>query len=115
MLQINSVTISTPSEFTVGVYDITKAERNANGKMIIEKITTKRKLELTYSYLSNANLSTLLSAIAASITFTVTYPDPVTGAARTGTFYCGDRSVGMIDYQSSTPRWQKVKFNFIET
>jgi hypothetical protein len=114
MLSINSVAIDTPSEFSVGVYDITKSERNANGNMIIEKITTKRKLELTYNYLSNSALSTLLSAIAASVTFTVSYPDPVTGAARNGTFYSGDKSIGMIDYQSGTPRWQKVKFNLIE-
>jgi hypothetical protein len=76
-------------------------------------IATKRKLELEYKYLSNSDLSTLLGKVAAT-SFTVQYPDPVTGAARTGTFYCGDRPSEVLDYMSSTPRWEKIKFSLIE-
>jgi hypothetical protein len=113
MISVNSVQISTPSDFTVGVMDISKAERNGTGTLIIERIATKRKLELTYKYLSQADMSTLLSAISAS-TFTVQYPDPVTGALRSGTFYAGDRTAGTIDYQSGAIRWKDLKFNLVE-
>lgn len=113
MISIDSVQISTPSNFTAGVLDITKAERNANGTLIIEIIATKRKLELKYNYLSNSDLSTLFNAISPT-TFTVDYPDPVTGAERSGTFYKGDRKSGMIIYESGVPKWKDITFNLIE-
>jgi len=114
MITVGGVSISTPSDFSVGVMDLSKAERNANGKIIIERIATKRKLEMSWKYLSNASISALLTAISASVFFTVVYPDPLTGSNRSGTFYVGDRNAGMIDYTAGTPRWKDVKFNFIE-
>jgi hypothetical protein len=114
MIKINTVAISTPSEFSVGVMDVTKkAERNAAGNLIIERLATKRKLELGYKYLSQAGMATLLTAISTT-TFTVEYPDPVTGALRSGTFYAGDRNMGTIDYQASVIRWKDLKFNLVE-
>lgn len=113
MIKINTVTIPTPSDFQVSVMDISKAERNANGDMIIERIATKRKLELTWKYLSQADLSALLIRVSA-VFFTIEYPDPQTGALRTGTFYSGDRTAGAIDYQNDTPRWKDIKMNFVE-
>lgn len=94
--------------------DLTKAERNANGTMIIERIATKRKIEMSWTYLSSADLSTLLTAIGTNIFFTVAYPDPVTESERTGTFYVGDRKAGAIDYQNGVVRWKDIGFNFIE-
>ena len=46
--------------------------------------------------------------------FEVQYPDPQTGANRTGTFYAGDRSASGIDYQNSIMRYKEVKFSLIE-
>lgn len=113
MIKINSVTISTPSSFSIGIMDISKAERNANGTMIIERIATKRKLELNYAYLSQADMATLLTAIS-GVTFTVEYPDAQTGASRTGTFYSGDRNAGAIDYKSGIMRYKDLKVSLVE-
>jgi hypothetical protein len=113
LIKIDSVLIPTPSSYQVGIMDINKAERNANGKMIIERIATKRKIELNWAYLSQSDLSSLLAKISA-VFFSVEYPDPQTGALRTGTFYVGDRSSEAIDYRASVIRWKNVKFNFIE-
>jgi hypothetical protein len=113
MIKINSVAISTPSTYQVGIQDLSKAERNANGLMIIERITTKRKIELSWSYLSQSNLAALLTAVS-SVFFTVEYPDPQTGALQTGTFYVGDRKAEAIDYQGNIMRWKDVKFSLVE-
>lgn len=113
LLNIGGVDMPTPSDFIVGVMDISKAERNANGTMIMERIATKRKLDLTWLYLTPAQLSTLLNAVS-GVAFTVIYMDPVLNANRTGTFYCGDRSVGMIDFQNGVPRYKDIKFPLIE-
>ncbi|UWG96777.1 hypothetical protein LPY66_18150 [Dehalobacter sp. DCM] len=113
MITINGNAIPIPSSFGIGIQDISKAERNARGTMIIERITTKRKLELGWSYLSKTDLAALLTAVS-PVTFTVVYPDAQTGANRSGTFYCGDRSAGMIDYRGGIPRYKDVKFSLIE-
>lgn len=113
MLKINTAAILTPSDFSVGIMDITKADRSASGKMKIQKIATKRKIEVTYKYLSRSQLATLLQSISSTF-FTVEYPDPQTGTLRSGTFYCGDRNAAAMDYIDGTIRWKDIKFNFIE-
>jgi hypothetical protein len=113
LISISGVDLPTPTEFSVSVYDISKAERNANGNMIIERVTTKKKLSFSYTYLSAGDLSRLLKAIAPT-TYDVTYIDPVDNVTRTSRFYCGDRAVGMIDYQNNVPRYKDLSFDLIE-
>lgn len=114
MFKINNVTIPTPSTYNISVLDISKAERNAKGEMILEIIATKRKLELSYNYLSNSDLSTLLSRFTGNTFFTVHYPDTVTGAEKSGTFYVSDRKSEAIDYQNGVPRWKGISFSLVE-
>lgn len=113
MIKVNGVTIPTPSTYQVSLQDISKAERNANGLMILERITTKRKIEMSWAYLSQSDLSKLLQAVS-GVFFTVQYLDPEDGALKTGEFYCGDRSAGAIDYKNNVIRWKDCKFNVIE-
>jgi len=113
MIKVNNAAIATPSSYSVSINDLSKADRNANGLMIIERIATKRKLEMSWDYLSQSQLATLLAAIS-DVFFTVEYPDPQDGAMKTGTFYVGDRNAGAIDYRNNTMRWKDIKFNFIE-
>jgi hypothetical protein len=113
LFNINGVDMPTPSDLQWGIQDLSKAERNANGTMIIERIATKRKLEISYNYLSRSDLSKVLNAVA-PVSFSVTYMDPQTDSMRTGNFYSGDRSVGFLDYYKGIPRYKDVKFNLIE-
>lgn len=94
--------------------DITKSDRVARGTMVIERITTKRKLEMSWNYLSQANLTSLIAALSTDIFFTVTYPDPLLGTNNTITCYVGDRTVGMMKYQDGVPIWKDFKANVIE-
>lgn len=114
MFTLNTVTIPSPSSYSVNILDISKADRNANGEMILEIIATKRKLELSYNYLSNTDLSSLLSKFTGNTFFTMVYPDTVTGAAKSGVFYVSDRKSEAIDYQSGVPRWKGISFSLIE-
>jgi hypothetical protein len=113
LITINGVVVPTPTEFSVSVYDISKAERNANGNMIIERITTKKKLSISYTYLTASQASIVFNAIAPT-TYDVTYIDPVDNVTRTSKFYCGDRTIGMIDYQNNVPRYKDLGFDLIE-
>ena len=113
MIKVNGVDIPTPSDYMVSVLDISKAERNANGTMIIERVATKRRLEMTWNYLSQVDLSALLTRISPTF-FEVEYIDSQTGTVRTGTFYAGDRNAGAIDYQNGVMRFKDISFNLIE-
>jgi hypothetical protein len=110
---VGGVGLPAPSEFEVSVMDLSKAERNANGRMIIERIATKRKLAFTYAYVTEADAMSILNKIAPT-SYTVTYRDPQTGGMKSGSFYCGDRSLGMLDNINGVPRYKDLKFNLIE-
>ena len=113
MIKINGVELPTPSDYIVGIQDLSKAERNANGTMIIERIATKRKIELAWKHLSKEQLSQLFNLVS-PVFFTVEYIDPQDNGFKTGTFYAGDRSVGVLDYRSGNIRWKDIKFNLVE-
>jgi hypothetical protein len=113
LVTANGVALPTPTTYDVGIMDISKAERNAAGTMIIERIATKRQINLSWNFLSASDLSAILNAVA-PVFYNVTYLDPQTGTYRTGSFYCGDRNAGMVDYRNGVPRYKDVKFTLIE-
>lgn len=113
VITAGGVGFPTPSEMSMGVMDLSKAERNTKGTMIIERIATKQKIELTWKYMTAADLKTVLNAVSGAF-FSVTYTDPLTNAARTGTFYAGDRTAGVLRFDNGVPSYEDVKFNLIE-
>mgnify|MGYP000863299845 FL=1 len=114
MIKVNGTTIATPQKLSVGIYDVSKnADRNAKGTILIDRVAVKRKLEMEWGALTNAQISTLLSAVT-SVFFNVTYPDPQTGADRTISCYVGDRTAPMLMYQNNIPMWEGLKMNFIQ-
>lgn len=113
LIYISGVAMPTPSEFQIGTMDISKANRNANGTMIIERITTKKKLFLTYAFLTSSQLQTLLNALAPT-TYTVTYMDPQFNKMVTGVFYAGDRNAGMVSFIDGVPVYKDFTVNLIE-
>ena len=116
MITINTVAIPTPSTYSVGIMDLTKSWRANNGLMNMEYVASKRKVECTWLYMSNSELSSFLQLIqgASNMFFTLAYPDPQTNSIRSGLFYVGDRTVGSMDYISSAIRWKNITCNFIE-
>jgi hypothetical protein len=113
LISINGVDLPTPTDLDIGIMDLSKAERNAKGTMIIERITTKQKLGLSYALLGGSDLSKVLNAVD-PVFFSVTYFDPKINGFRTGTFYCGDRDCVMLDFKNGVPRYKDIKFDLIE-
>ena len=114
MISVNGSPIATPQRCSVGVYDVSKtADRNAQGDILIDRVAVKRKLEMEWGALSNSAISAILSAVT-SVFFTVTYPDPMTGASKTITCYVGDRTAPALKYSAGTPYWEGLRMNFIE-
>lgn len=113
MLKIGGVAMPTPSEMSPMMYDITEAERNSKGTMFIELIATKYKLECTWSYLTQEQMTKVLNAIK-SITFTIAFIDPQSGSEKTISVYKGDRTIPVLNYIDGVPKYKGFKVNFIE-
>lgn len=114
MIKINNVKIPTPSSYTPSIMDITKAERNAKGDMQIDLINTKYKLELSWNFLNQEDMSKVLGALESKITFDVEFIDPKSGSPKTCTFYKGDRVMPMLDFKNGVARWKDFKVNLVE-
>ena len=56
MLKIAGVTVKTPSELIVGRFDLTKSNRTASGKMMMEFIVAKRRMECVWKMLPDYDL-----------------------------------------------------------
>lgn len=113
LIKINGVELKTPSSFSVGIQDISKAERNANGTMIIDRIATKRKIELGWEVLTAEEMATLLNKVSA-IFFNVEHEDPQENAIKSGIFYCGDRKAPMLSYVGGVCKYKNLSFNLVE-
>jgi len=96
---INGITIKTPTELKVGVFRITKSERTASGRMIMEVIAVKRRLDMRWEIITDVELQKIMNTLESRVFHTVTYPDPQKGENATITAYAGD-----INYDV----WQKV-------
>ncbi|SDM17300.1 DUF6711 family protein [Bacillus sp. OK048] len=113
ILKIDSTDLPSPTDLLLGVMDISKSERNANGTLIKEHIATKQKLEITWAFLTKQQLNQIFILVSSNF-FEVTYTDPISGNERTGTFYAGDRKVGIMDIRNGVIRYKDVQFNVIE-
>ncbi|MDJ0305395.1 DUF6711 family protein [Dehalobacter sp.] len=113
MIKINNTELPAIVVYNVSIMDISQAGRNANGTMIIERIATKRKIELAAGRLTREQLSQMLNLVA-PVFFTVEYPDPQDNTMKSGTFYCGDRNIEGLRYKNGLMYWKGVKFSLIE-
>ena len=113
MIKINDVPIKTPQRFFVRIRPVQGMNINALGEALIDRTAVKRDLELEYGPLTNAEISTILTALI-PVYFEVEYPDPVTGAARTMIGYVGEKSAPMYNYLGSTPFWEGLSLTLSE-
>lgn len=112
-MKINGVDIATPKTFEVAVSDLDgESNRNANGELIRDRITVKRKINIEWGPLTQAEIQTLLNAVS-SVFFTVTFPDPQLGVV-TKTMYVGDRTAPAYQYKNNEVLWEGLSMNFIE-
>lgn len=112
-LLINGAAVVAPKSFQVGIQDVDgETGRNANGDMVRDRITTKRKLECEWGALSQSEASQILNAVS-GVFFSVSYPDPIEGQT-TKTFYVGDRTSPIYTFTNKFKPWSGLKFNLIE-
>ena len=112
-VKLSGVTIKTPSDFSFEYYNITKAERTADGTMHMDLIAKKRKYLFNYTVLSASELETITDIInGTNMFFTLTYYD--NNVLQTATVYTG--AIHKTAFRSDTGAWyfRDVSFDLIE-
>jgi len=114
ILKVNGVFIPDPSKLQWGIQSVSasNAGRSMDGKMHVELVTRKRKLELEWAGIDFAATAEILTAVKPE-TFDVTFWDAEENKNLTKTFYVGDRSA-MVNSYVEGQRRNDVKFNIIE-
>ena len=115
ILQVNGTYIPDPSSLQWGLQTVSdeNAGRTQDGKMHVNLITRKRKLELVWKGVDFATASEILQAVN-PVNFDVTYLDALTNTRLTKTFYVGDRTAPVYSYHDGYRWYSNVSFNIIE-
>ena len=72
MFSLAGTTVRTPSLLRVGFANIAKIEHNAAGLTVMDRLARKRRLEVEWRYLTNAQMSTIAGKVTAPF-FSVSY------------------------------------------
>jgi hypothetical protein len=105
--------VTRPAEVKVGRFDLTKSGRTASGRMVMEVIATKRRVDVTWKYLPDPDLQTILNVLAANKPFfELQYPDA--GGQQTMICYAGDINTSLWHTRGGVRYWEEVSTSFIE-
>lgn len=112
-IYIAGIKVTSPADVKVGRFDLTKANRTASGRMKIEYIATKRRVDVVWRYIPDADLQVILNLLAANKPFfTLEYPDA--GGQQTMTCYAGDILTSLWHTKNGIRYWEEVSIPFIE-
>lgn len=112
-ITIAGVQVASPAEVKVGRFDLTKSQRTASGKMVMEVIATKRRVDVTWKMIPDADLQLIIDTISAHKPFfSLQYPDA--GGTATMTCYAGDINTSLWHTINGVRYWSEVTIPFIE-
>ena len=113
MIKIAGVTVKTPSDLKIGRFDLTKSNRTASGKMAMDLIATKRRVDCNWTMVADSDLQVIITAITTNKPFfSLEYPD--VGGQKTMTCYAGDINTTMWHTKAGVRYWEEVQIPFIE-
>lgn len=114
-LYIAGVRVADPAECKVSRFDLTKSNRTASGRMVMEVVRAGvRRVDVTWRYLRDPDLEEILDLLAANKPFfSLQYEDA--GGLATMTAYVGDISYTPWHRgQDGVRIWEEVSMPFIE-
>ena len=113
MLKIAGVSVKAPTDLKIGRFDLTKSGRTASGKMVMDVIATKRRLDFIWKILTDSELEKIIDTITANKPFfSLEYPDA--GGTKTMTCYAGDIVTSLWHTKNGVRYWEEISIPFIE-
>lgn len=113
--KINGKEIKPPKEITISPEVLDKSERTADGTLVVDIIGTKRKIDLSWEYMSLEDMARLQTEIGGGAFSEIAFHDNATGELITITA----RSDGLTymphyDWAKSKLMWKSVMLSFKE-
>lgn len=113
--RVNNTKMKSPTELTVSSEILDKAERTVDGTMVVDIIGVKRKVDVSWEYLSKEDMTALTQAIGSDKFTKIEFRDIVTGNLVT----MKARSEGLTyqphyDWAKSRLMWKSVSVSFTE-
>ena len=113
MLKIAGASVKAPTDLKIGRFDLTKSGRTASGKMVMDIIATKRRVDVVWKMIPDDELKTIIDTITANKPFfSLEYPDA--GGTKTMTCYAGDIVTSLWHTKNGIRYWEEVSIPFIE-
>jgi hypothetical protein len=113
VLKIAGVSVKAPTDLKIGRFDLTKSGRTASGKMVMDVIATKKRVDITWKMLPDNELQKIIDTITANKPFfSLEYPDA--GGTQTMTCYAGDIVTSLWHTKNGIRYWEEVSIPFIE-
>ncbi len=113
MIKIAGVSVKAPADLRIGRFDLTKSGRTASGKMVMDVIATKRRVDVIWKMLTDSELEKIIDTITANKPFfTIQYPDA--GGTKSMTCYAGDINTSLWHTKNGVRYWEEVSLAFIE-
>lgn len=113
MLKIAGVSVKAPTDLKIGRFDLTKSGRTASGKMVMDVIASKRRVDVIWKMLTDSELEKIIDTITANKPFfSLEYPDA--GGTKTMTCYAGDIITSLWHTKNGVRYWEEVSIGFIE-
>jgi len=106
--------VARPADIKVGRFDLTKSNRTASGKMVMEVVRAGiRRVDVVWRYLPDPDFQTILDLLMTNKPFfTLSYPD--VGGQQTMTCYAGDINASLWHTRNGIRYWSEVSIAFIE-
>jgi hypothetical protein len=113
-LKLNGVVIKRPSDFKISRYDITKANRLADGLMSMELVAKKRKFFCTWQGITAKDLNVILDILweSTDMFFELSYVE--NNVAKLATVYKGEIPTTLYRSDDGDWVWKDVTIDLIE-
>lgn len=112
---INGKKISSPTELTISPEILDKAERTVDGTMVVDIIGMKRKVDVSWEYLSKEDMAVLAAACRHDLFATISFHDNASGALTTITARAeGLTYLPHYHWARSMLMWKSVTVSFKE-
>lgn len=113
--KVNGKSLKAPKEISVSSETLDKAERTVDGTMVVDVIGTKRRVDVSWDYISQEDMTILTNAIGGDKFTEIAFHDNKTGQLVTMTA----RSEGLTyqphyDWAKSRIMWKSVSATFSE-
>lgn len=113
--KINGQTIKSPTELSVSPEILDKSERTVDGTMVVDIIGTKKKVDVSWEYLSKEDMTILATAVGNDKFTEIAFNDEKSGELITMTA----RSQGLnyqpyYNWSKGKLMWKSVSVSFKE-